>query len=112
LRSGDTKSIGIPRIDRIELARPATPSFARSFGAQDRPELIEVTYREAKESEAKLRTWMETKGLVADDSAESSGVETAGYDPRFTPGALRRNEVQIRLKKHEPPPGLNLAPRS
>jgi len=52
----------------------------------------------AKESEAKLRAWMETKGLVADDSAESSGVETAGYDPPFTPGPLRRNEVLIRLK--------------
>ncbi len=52
----------------------------------------------AKESEAKLRTWMETKGLAADDSPESSGVETAGYDPPFTPGPLRRNEVLIRLK--------------
>jgi len=52
----------------------------------------------AKESEAKLRTWMETKGLIADDSAESSGVETASYDPPFTPGPLRRNEVLIRLK--------------
>jgi DNA gyrase inhibitor GyrI len=52
----------------------------------------------AKDSEAKLRTWMATKGLVADDSVESSGVETAGYDPPFTPGPLRRNEVLIRLQ--------------
>lgn len=52
----------------------------------------------AKESEAKLRNWMATKGLAADDSVESSGVETAGYDPPFTPGPLRRNEVLIRLK--------------
>ena len=52
----------------------------------------------AKESEAKLRTWMATKELVADESVESSGVETAGYDPPFTPGPLRRNEVLIRLK--------------
>lgn len=52
----------------------------------------------AKESEAKLRTWMETKGLVAENSAESSGVESASYDPPFTPGPLRRNEVLIRLK--------------
>ena len=56
----------------------------------------------AKESEAKLRTWMASKGLVADDSDESSGVETAGYDPPFTPGPLRRNEVLIRLKQNEP----------
>ncbi len=55
----------------------------------------------AKESEAKLRTWMATKGLVADDSIQSSGVETAGYDPPFTPGPLRRNEVLVRLKYGE-----------
>ena len=54
--------------------------------------------KSAKESEAKIRTWMATKGLVADDSVESSGVETAGYDPPFTPGPLRRNEILIRLK--------------
>jgi hypothetical protein len=58
----------------------------------------QLTTKSAKESEAKLRTWMATKGLVADDSVDSSGVETAGYDPPFTPGPLRRNEVLIRLK--------------
>ena len=58
----------------------------------------QLTTKSAKESETKLRTWMATKGLVADDSVESSGVETASYDPPFTPGPLRRNEVLIRLK--------------
>ena len=58
----------------------------------------QLTTKSAKESEAKLRTWMATKGFVADDSVESSGVETAGYDPPFTPGPLRRDEVLIRLK--------------
>ncbi len=57
----------------------------------------------ANESKTKLRGWMETKGLVADDSPPSSdspviGVESASYDPPFTPGPLRRNEVLIRLK--------------
>ncbi len=52
----------------------------------------------AKDSETKLRAWMQTKGFVAHDSAESSGVESASYDPPFTPGPLRRNEVLIRLK--------------
>ena len=52
----------------------------------------------AKESEAKLRAWMGTKGLTAADSADTSGVEAASYDPPFTPGPLRRNEVLIRLK--------------
>jgi hypothetical protein len=58
----------------------------------------QLTTKLAKDSEAKLRTWMAAKELVADDSLESSGVETAGYDPPFTPGPLRRNEVLIRLK--------------
>jgi DNA gyrase inhibitor GyrI len=58
----------------------------------------QLNVKSAKESETKLRTWMATKDLVADDSFESSGVETAGYDPPFTPGPLRRNEVLIRLK--------------
>ena len=52
----------------------------------------------AEESEAKLRAWMGTKGLTAADSADTSGVEAASYDPPFTPGPLRRNEVLIRLK--------------
>jgi DNA gyrase inhibitor GyrI len=52
----------------------------------------------AKESEAKLRSWMRTKGLKPIESAGTSGVEAASYDPPFTPGPLRRNEVLIRLK--------------
>lgn len=52
----------------------------------------------AKESEAKLLAWMESKGLVAADTEGSRGVEAAAYDPPFTPGPLRRNEVLIRLK--------------
>ncbi len=52
----------------------------------------------AKESEAKLRAWMGTRGLTAADSADTRGVEAASYDPPFTPGPLRRNEVLIRLK--------------
>ena len=46
----------------------------------------------ADEAEAKLRRWIEQKGLVADKVAES-----AGYDPPLTPGPLRRNEVLIRV---------------
>ena len=49
--------------------------------------------RKAEEQEKKLREWMASRELVGEDSAES-----AGYDPPFTPGPLRRNEVLIRLK--------------
>ncbi len=48
----------------------------------------------AKEQEAKLREWIESRGLEGHDSAE-----TAGYDPPFTPPPLRRNEILIRLKE-------------
>ena len=48
--------------------------------------------RVAKEQEAKLREWMKSRGLAGESKAEA-----AGYDPPFTPGPLRRNEVLIRL---------------
>ena len=46
-----------------------------------------------KNGETKLRNWMNDKGLVGDGDAEF-----AGYDPPWTPGPLRRNEILIRLK--------------
>lgn len=47
----------------------------------------------AKQKEAELREWMDRCGLEGEKSAEA-----AGYDPPFTPAALRRNEILIRLK--------------
>ncbi len=46
----------------------------------------------ARQQEIRLRLWMEKKGLIAEGAAEY-----AGYDPPWTPGLLRRNEVLIRL---------------
>ncbi len=43
--------------------------------------------------EALLRQWMSNKGLTGTGDAE-----LAGYDPPWTPGPLRRNEILIRLK--------------
>ncbi len=48
--------------------------------------------RVAKEQETKLREWMKSRGLEGESKAEA-----AGYDPPFTPGPLRRNEVLIRI---------------
>ena len=48
----------------------------------------------AKEKEAELREWMRGHGLEGKDFAEA-----AGYDPPFTPAALRRNEILIRLEE-------------
>lgn len=45
------------------------------------------------EAEKRLRNWMNAKGLLGEED-----VESAGYDPPWTPGPLRRNEVLIRLQ--------------
>lgn len=50
--------------------------------------------KKAKDAEKKLRAWLKQKGLAGHEEAES-----AGYDPPFTPGPLRRNEVLIRLSR-------------
>jgi len=50
--------------------------------------------RVAKEKETELREWMKSRGLAGQSKAEA-----AGYDPPFTPGPLRRNEVLIRLNE-------------
>jgi hypothetical protein len=43
-------------------------------------------------AEERLRSWLMARGLRG-----KAEVETAGYDPPWTPGPLRRNEVLIRL---------------
>ncbi len=86
-----SKGVPKPTLDQVNVRKRAGGRFAVvRFSGQ-------LTSKVAKESESKLREWMQTKGLAADDSTEGS-VETAGYDPPFTPGPLRRNEVLIRLK--------------
>jgi hypothetical protein len=48
--------------------------------------------------ESMLRKWMIERGLSG-----SKAVESAGYDPPWTPGPLRRNEILIRLDDDEKP---------
>ena len=84
----DVAAQGVPKPtgEQVDVRKRAGGRFAVvRFSGQ-------LNSKSAKESEAKLR------GLVADESTQGSGVETAGYDPPFTPGPLRRNEVLIRLK--------------
>ncbi len=87
-----SKGAPAPTGEQVDIRKRAGGRFAVvRFSGQ-------LTFKRAKESETSLRDWMKTKGLVAADSTDGSGVETAGYDPPFTPGPLRRNEVLIRLK--------------
>ncbi|MEM9643422.1 MAG: heme-binding protein [Planctomycetota bacterium] len=51
-----------------------------------------LTAETARSAESELRDWISRRGLVGD-----AEVEAAGYDPPFTPGPFRRNEVLIRL---------------
>lgn len=51
-----------------------------------------LTRETADQAEQELRKWMMERGLSAEDS-----VQRAGYDPPWTPGPLRRNEILIRL---------------
>jgi hypothetical protein len=44
-------------------------------------------------AEERLRDWITSRGLRG-----KTEVESAGYDPPWTPGPLRRNEVLIRLQ--------------
>ncbi|MCA8995586.1 MAG: heme-binding protein [Planctomycetaceae bacterium] len=49
--------------------------------------------KKAETHESQLRQWLSARGLEGEQTAER-----AGYDPPFTPGPLRRNEVLVRLK--------------
>jgi hypothetical protein len=85
------KGVPNPTEAKVQIRKRAGGRFAViRFSGQ-------LNSNSAGKAETKLREWMKTKKLVADESAPGGGVETAGYDPPFTPGPLRRNEVLIRL---------------
>ena len=76
-----------PENDRVELQHREGGRFAviRFAGR--------LSDESAAQAEKRLKAWMSQRGLIAGGTAE-----TAGYDPPWTPGPLRRNEVLIRLK--------------
>ena len=90
----DVAEAGVPKPtgEQVDLRKRPGGRFAVvRFAGQ-------LNEKSSKDAESKLRDWMTSKGLTAEDSSEGISVETAGYDPPFTPGPLRRNEVLIRLK--------------
>jgi hypothetical protein len=76
-----------PSSENVEIRRRAGGVFAviRFAGRMNGNSVSQAEY--------KLRDWINEKGLLADGEAEF-----AGYDPPWTPGPLRRNEILIRLK--------------
>jgi DNA gyrase inhibitor GyrI len=76
-----------PSNDNVQIRKRAGGRFA-VFRFSGR-----ISNETIAKAEEELRAWMNRKTLVGDGDAEF-----AGYDPPWTPGPLRRNEVLIRLK--------------
>lgn len=71
---------------RIETRPAGRFAVVRFAGRLDRDAFAEA--------ETRLKTWLDGRGLTTAGAAEG-----AGYDPPWTPGPLRRNEVLFRLAK-------------
>lgn len=76
-----------PTSEQVQILKRVGGRFAviRFAGRMNRESVTKA--------EEQLRTWTNKKGLVGELDAEF-----AGYDPPWTPGPFRRNEVLIRLK--------------
>jgi len=79
-------SIPVPASDQVEVTRRPGGTFAviRFAGRND----LEVCQKQQRLLEA----WIEKRQLKSDGESE-----IAGYDPPWTPGPLRRNEILIRI---------------
>lgn len=76
-----------PTSEQVQILKRVGGRFAviRFAGRMNRESVTKA--------EEQLRRWISKKGLVGELDAE-----LAGYDPPWTPGPFRRNEVLIRLK--------------
>jgi len=79
-------SIPAPASDQVEVTKRPGGTFAviRFAGRID----LEVCQKQQR----LLETWIEKRELKSDGESE-----IAGYDPPWTPGPLRRNEILIRI---------------
>ena len=82
-------SIPVPTDKNVEIKKRAGGKFAvlRFAGRLNEQTMPDV--------EKQLREWIESKGWAPKDA---SVIEYAGYDPPWTPGPLRRNEVLIQVE--------------
>ena len=76
-----------PAHENVQIQKRMGGKFAvyRFNGRMDRESTADARQQ--------LSQWMQSKQLLADGN-----TERAGYDPPWTPGLLRRNEVLVRLK--------------
>ena len=82
-------SIPVPTDKNVKIEKRAGGKFAvlRFSGRLDE--------QATADAEKKLRAWIETKGWAP---VSGSAMEYAGYDPPWTPGPMRRNEVLIQVE--------------
>ena len=83
------ESIPVPTDDNVEIKKRDGGKFAvlRYSGR--------MVNKTNLEKEQQLRAWIKSKGWESTNDAE---VEYAGYDPPWTPGFMRRNEVLIQVE--------------
>lgn len=81
------EAIPNPSSENVEIRKRVGGRFAVLRFAGRMNDEVQATMEE------KLRKWLDAKGLTGDES-----IELAGYDPPWTPGPLRRNEILIRLQ--------------
>jgi SOUL heme-binding protein len=84
-------------VSEVRVPEPSDEGVAIEKRAGGKFAVIRFAGRMNSESIAtatkELRLWMDSRGFVADGDPE-----LAGYDPPWTPGPLRRNEILIRLQ--------------
>ncbi len=83
---------GIPQPSNRNVrirTRPAGRFAVIRFAGRLSPNVV-------REQLAQLRSWLLQRNLI-----ETGVYEVAGYDPPFTPGPLRRNEILLRLADSE-----------
>ena len=77
-----------PASEQVELAqRPGGLFAVIRFAGRDDQELFE-------EQQSTLEEWIQSQGYEMEGEPEF-----AGYDPPWTPGPLRRNEILIRIRQ-------------
>lgn len=80
------EKVPLPKSEQVTLRNRSAGRFAAyRFSGRINPQT-------SADAEQQLRTWIKQQGLIANERAEF-----AGYDPPWTPGPFRRNEVLIKL---------------
>lgn len=75
-----------PTSDQVEvLERPGGTFAVIRFAGQ-------INAETRQKQQVLLEAWIEKRGLTSDGNSE-----IAGYDPPWTPGPLRRNEILLRI---------------